>query len=44
VSHQEQRRSHAVRRTKTQGLPAKLDSPWTEWKISLTVSNPLIIR
>src|SRR4029079_15114145 len=38
VSHHEQRRSQAVRRTKTHGRPAYVDSPWTEWKISLMVS------
>ena len=38
VSHQEQRRSHAVRRTNTHGSPARVDSPWIEWKISFTVS------
>jgi hypothetical protein len=30
VSHHEQRRSHAVNRTKTHGRPAYVDSPWTE--------------
>jgi uncharacterized protein YecE (DUF72 family) len=38
VSHHEHLRSHAVKRTKTQGRPANVDSPWTEWKISLIVS------
>ena len=38
VSHHEQRRSQAVRRTNTHGRPACVDSPWIEWKISLTVS------
>src|SRR5687767_382544 len=38
VSHHEQRRSHAVRRTNTQGRPVCVDSPCIEWKISLTVS------
>ena len=39
MSHHEQRRSHAVSRTKTQGLPVWVDSPWIEWKISLMVSK-----
>ena len=30
VSHQEQRRSQAVRRTNTHGRPAWVDSPWIE--------------
>ena len=30
VSHQVHRRSQAVRRTKTHGRPAKVDSPWIE--------------
>jgi hypothetical protein len=30
VSHQEHLRSHAVRRTKTQGRPVWVDSPWIE--------------
>src|SRR6267142_1703243 len=38
VSHHEQRRSHAVSRTKTQRRPACDDSPWIEWKISFTVN------
>src|ERR1700682_1925110 len=34
-SHHRQRRLHPVRRTKTHGLPACDDSPWTGWKISV---------
>ena len=43
VSHQTQRRLQPVRRTKTQGRPAWVDSPWIEWKISLTRSIPRIV-
>src|SRR5690348_15164102 len=35
-SHQRQRRLQPVRRTKTQGRPMCDDSPWMEWKISVT--------
>ena len=38
MSHHEQRKSQAVSRTKTQRRPAYVDSPWMEWKISLTVN------
>src|SRR5437588_5082633 len=35
-SHHRQRRLQPVSRTKTQGRPACDDSPWIEWKISVT--------
>src|SRR5262245_14936384 len=35
-SHQRQRRLQPVRRTKTHRRPAWEDSPWIEWKISVT--------
>ena len=35
VSHHVQRRGHPVSRTNVQGKPAQVDSPWTEWKISV---------
>src|SRR5437763_11996938 len=35
-SHQRQRRLQPVRRTKTHGRPMCDDSPWMEWKISVT--------
>jgi hypothetical protein len=38
VSHQLQRKSQAVSLTKTQSWPAREDSPWIEWKISLIVN------
>src|SRR5690606_30458573 len=39
VSHQTQRKGQPVRRTKTVGKPTRVDSPWTEWKISLMRSR-----
>ena len=38
LSHQVQRIGQPVRRTKVQGRPACVDSPWIEWKISVTLS------
>src|ERR1700737_3376947 len=40
-SHQRQRRLHPVSRTKAHGRPACDDSPWMEWKISVTRSMVL---
>lgn len=40
VSHQTHRKGQPVSRTKTQGRPAWVPSPWMEWKISVTVSCP----
>src|SRR5712692_6565635 len=37
-SHHRQRRLHPVSRTNTHGRPACDDSPWMEWKISVTRS------
>ena len=44
MSHQRQRRLQPVRRTKTQGIPACVDSPWIEWKISLIRSIRSILQ
>ena len=38
VSHHAQRSGQPVRRTNTQGCPARVPSPWIEKKVSLTVS------
>ncbi len=38
MSHQLQRKSQAVSLMKTQSCPARDDSPWIEWKISLIVN------
>src|ERR1700730_1130907 len=35
-SHQTHRREHPVSRTKAQGKPARVDSPWSDKKISVT--------
>ena len=35
LSHQEHRRLHPVSRTKTQGNPVCVDSPWIDLKISV---------
>src|ERR1700686_3221579 len=42
VSHHVQRRLQPVSRTKMQGRPARVPSPWIERKISAIVMMPLV--